>query len=759
MRLGSSRSGLTPGLQFLAFRPAQIHYSAELMKDTPPFLRILFLVLLSLFPSGAQDAKDPAQLDPSDIYFQGWMALRDSDEYREKEEYEKAFDSATRCKRYMDTVTLYHPDWKPHLIERKQKECAGALESLAPLLPAALDTDAPKLYNAGTTTPPPAARPLTPAEVLQATRIQRDLAEARAKLLEAQDLRNADAARYQRQIGELIAERDKLASSTLNAEIKQLKNRIDLVESEKKALARSLYETRTELTQTKTKLEAQLTESQAKEKAARKVANELNEMLKKERNVSNEVIVGLRQQQEQLADELRETKSLLTVEQRRSERLERLLTDSRGEVESLTTERDHLLKERDQLSELLQLNQGDRIQRLIEQNMTLARNLRESEEAIDSLAKNADLAAEESLRAQRDLAMAKAQIIELRKESDAELERTLTLERRLAEAHTELTARENISDLDEDLREENEMLREVAEKLLVTHKRRREQANLLIAAAKERADQDPSYEQAVNQLLGEEMALTPEQESLIDPIGSDGQFRFDADRATPEERELAGLQLRRYTNAISTAIDKAYNRGKTEVALELCEQLLDQNTGHVPTMINQGVIRLRMGLLDQASESFRNAVAMQGSTQLPYLHYLLGVTQHELNNLDDAEKEYEVAVQLDPSNADAHNSLGIVHAQKGKMGEAREHFELAYRIDNNLLETLENLTRLHQKMNENGAALNYYRQYRKAGGSPRPELETLLAEEINPPAANDEKKPAAKEPASPAAQPVLAEPN
>lgn len=729
------------------------------MKDAHTFLRILFLVLLSISPCGAQDEKDPAQLDPSDIYFQGWMALRDSDEYRETEEYEKAFDSATRCKRYMDTVTLYHPDWKPHLIERKQKECAGALESLAPLLPAALNAEAPKLYNSGTTTPSPAARPLTPAEVLQATRIQRDLAEARAKLLEAQDLRNADAARYQRQIGELIAERDKLASSTLNAEIKQLKNRIDLVESEKKALARTLYETRTELTQTKTKLEAQLTESQTKEKAARKVANELNEMLEKERHVSNDVIVGLRQQQEQLADELRETKSLLTVEQRRSERLERLLTDSRGEVESLIAERDHLLKERDQLSELLQLNQGDRIQRLIEQNMTLARNLRESQEAIDNLAKNADIAAEESLRAQRDLAMAKSQIIELRKESDAELQRTLTLERRLAEAHTELAARENISDLDEDLREENEMLREVAEKLLVTHKRRREQANLLIAAAKERADEDPSYEQAVTQLLGEEMALTPEQESLIDPIGSDGQFRFDADRATPEERELAGLQLRRYTNAISTAIDKAYNRGKTEVALELCEQLLDQNTGHVPTMINQGVIRLRMGLLDQASESFRNAIAMQGSTQLPYLHYLLGVTQHELNNLDDAEKEYEVAVQLDPSNADAHNSLGIVHAQKGKMGEAREHFELAYRIDKNLLETLENLTRLHQKMNEGEAALNYYRQYRKAGGSPRPELEALLAEEINPPAVAEEEKPAAKEAASPATQPVLAEPN
>lgn len=729
------------------------------MKDAHTFLRILLLVLLTLAPSWGQVAEDPAQLDPSDIYFQGWLALRDSDEYRDQEEYEKAFDSATRCKRYMDTVTLYHPEWKPHLVERKQKECAGAIESLAPRLPAALNAEAPKLYNSPSTTPPPASRPLTPAEVLQATRIQRDLAEVRAKLLEAQDLRNADAARYQRQIGELMAERDKLASSTLHTEIKQLKNRIDLVESEKKAISRSLYDTRTELTQTKTKLETQLADSQNKEKAARKVANELDAMLAKERNVSNEVIVGLRQQQTQLANELKETKSLLTVEQRRSEKLERLLTDSRGEVESLTAERDHLLKERDQLSELLQLNQGDRIQRLIEQNMTLARNLRESEEAIDRLAKDADAAADDFLRAQRDLAMAKSQIIELRKESDSELQRTLTLERRLGEAHTELSARENLSDLDEDLREENQMLREVAEKLLVTHKRRRQQADLLIAAAKERADNDPSYEQAVQQLLGEELALTPEQESLIDPTGSDGQFRFDADRATPEERELAGIQLRRYTTAIGTAIEKAYNRGKTEVALELCEQLLDQNTGHVPTMINQGVIRLRMGLLDQATESFRNAVAMQGSTQLPYLHYLLGVTQHELNNLDDAEKEYEVAVQLDPTNADAHNSLGIVHAQKGKMGEAREHFELAYRIDQSLLEPLQNLARLHQKMGENGAALNYYRQFRKAGGSPEPDLETLLAEELVAPAIAEEEKPADKKAQPAAAQPVLAKPN
>ena len=105
------------------------------MKALPPFFLVLIFSLLPLLNIGAQDEPAPSKLDPSDIYFKGWMELRDADEYQKSEEYQKAFEAATRCKRMMDTVTLYHPLWKPHLIERKQQETLSKLETLAPLLP------------------------------------------------------------------------------------------------------------------------------------------------------------------------------------------------------------------------------------------------------------------------------------------------------------------------------------------------------------------------------------------------------------------------------------------------------------------------------------------------------------------------------------------------------------------------------------------------------------------------------------------------
>lgn len=707
------------------------------MTEVPRILLSLLIWLTIGLTAAAQQEQNPAELDPEDIYFQAWMAVEDSIEFRDAEEYQKAFDAAGSAKRYLDTVTLYHPTWKPDFVRGKRAQTDAALEELAPLLPKKVASDAPRLLNSQPAPDAAASRALTPAEILQASRIQRDLAETQKSLAEMSNLRNAEVTRLQRKVRELEQERNQLASSTLQTQVKKLRNHIDLVEEEKKVLAASLYQTQTELKETRDSLQSQVEELTVKERAARQVANELNAMLEKQNEVAGDVIKGLRTQLKSSEKELKETRLALMAESSRSERLERLLNDARGELESLAVERDQLLKERDELANLLQLNQGDRIQRLIEQNMTLARDLRENQERVESLNQVADEDAVELLKAKRDLAMAKSQIMELRESSDSEMQRRIQLERRLTDMHAELKSRENLADVDSDLREENQMLREMAEDFLVKAKRQREQAELLVEAAKSRAEDDPNYEIALQQIIGEKLVLTEEQRTLIQTAPVDGQFRFDADRASPEERELAGIKLRRYTNALTTAIERAYSRGKTEVALDLCEQLLDSNPAHVPTMVNEGIVHLRMGQPAKALTSFNNAVTMQGTVRLPYLHYLLGVTHHSLNQLQDAATEYEVAVALQPGNAEAHNRLGIVHAMSNEVGQAREHFELAVRIDPSSLEPLENLVRLHQEQDEIEAALNYYRLYLKAGGPPRPELESLITQQLQDAAADE----------------------
>ena len=125
------------------------------MKVAHSFYRIIFLSLLPLLACWGQEAlenTDPSTLDPSDVYFQSWMALRDADEHQKKEEFERAFEAATRSKRLTDTVTLYHPQWKPHLVTRKRKEVVSKLEKLATLLPNQAASALP-LYQRNHSTP------------------------------------------------------------------------------------------------------------------------------------------------------------------------------------------------------------------------------------------------------------------------------------------------------------------------------------------------------------------------------------------------------------------------------------------------------------------------------------------------------------------------------------------------------------------------------------------------------------------------------
>ena len=721
------------------------------MKVPHPFVSLLFGLFLVCF-SNAQDEKaDPATLDPSDIYFQSWMALRDADEYQQKEEYEKAFESATRSKRLADTLALYHPEWKVHLVARKQKESSSKLVSIGKLLPKDAASDLPLYQSTQPSVAKPVAPGLTAAEILQATKIQRELAETKKALARSENQRNADVARLQKRLTELTAERDRLANSTLQQEVRELKNRIDLVEDEKRILARKLNEARTELTAANRRA----TELDEKEKKARLVANQLNAMLEKERKAANGVIQGIRDQKDAQSKALAETKQLLIIEQQRTRRLESLLADTRGEVESLTNERNHLLKERDHLAELLKLNQGDRIQRMLEENLTLARNLREAEEIAKNLSNSVDEGAKELLEAKRDIALAKSKIIEQRSENDAQMQRSRELERKLTEAYDELKARESLADLDSDLAEENRVLRKVADRFLTTQKRRREQAALLLKTAKENK-QDSNLAQAVEQLVGEEIALTIDEKMMIQSDNSvtGSLVRDDRTRSTPEQVQLANAELRRYTNVVDGLIENAYRRGKIEVALDLSEELIESNPGYYPAMLDQGVILLKMGHPRRAIESFDNATILRGGGGLPYANFMKGVAYHSLGEIENAQLEYETTIKLDPSNADAFNRLGILHVNAGRLGEARENFEIAYRLDDTHLEPLFNLSTLHSEMGEVPAALNYYRKYRNAGGHPQPDLESLLAQAKKD---EDELKKKNKA-AAPTSTPVIAPP-
>jgi tetratricopeptide (TPR) repeat protein len=76
-------------------------------------------------------------------------------------------------------------------------------------------------------------------------------------------------------------------------------------------------------------------------------------------------------------------------------------------------------------------------------------------------------------------------------------------------------------------------------------------------------------------------------------------------------------------------------------------------------------------------------VATSARQNLANAHYNLGVEYHNEGKHDEAIKECQEALSIDPNHANAHCILGLVYYTKGKHDEAIEEYQKALRIDPN----------------------------------------------------------------------------
>lgn len=72
-------------------------------------------------------------------------------------------------------------------------------------------------------------------------------------------------------------------------------------------------------------------------------------------------------------------------------------------------------------------------------------------------------------------------------------------------------------------------------------------------------------------------------------------------------------------------------------------------------------------------------------------HYILGFLYDERGQVDNAIREFEVALTLDPNYAEAHNNLGVAYYKKGWMDQAIEKFQIAIRLDSKYADAYNNL--------------------------------------------------------------------
>jgi tetratricopeptide (TPR) repeat protein len=107
--------------------------------------------------------------------------------------------------------------------------------------------------------------------------------------------------------------------------------------------------------------------------------------------------------------------------------------------------------------------------------------------------------------------------------------------------------------------------------------------------------------------------------------------------------------------------------------------------------------------LDRTSESLRQA--QDRDLDLAPVHRVAGLLRANAGFYEQAEAEYQRAIELDPSNGDAYRRLGQVYERSNRMDQALAAFEKAVEVDPNYFKVYQDLgTFYRQRGNETEAA-------------------------------------------------------
>jgi tetratricopeptide (TPR) repeat protein len=520
------------------------------------------------------------------------------------------------------------------------------------------------------------------------------------------ELRNAEA--------NLQSMRAKLAAAPVESEVQSLNQRIESLEQERQAMSMALTQSR----ESHTEALSRIATLEADMKVLQQKRSDLDRDLIAEREVANSVVAGQRKQLDLLEQELEQKNSELTKANERIAGLSKELEESRQAFSQLRSERDTLIQERDQMSALLKLNESGRIQDLIEQNMSLAKNLREANEKVENLSRENNADKDAYTDALRDLAIAKTQINNLQQEKHEQDKRLAELEVRLKSEESALSKGESNADP-----AEAELLRDIIKRQLRTQERRRQARELLVDAAREIGTGDERISKAIEIFDSGEIALSPEEQKLIADRQVDGEFvsPFARDRATVSQ---ATSELTRDISAFERTAEKSFVAGRLLPTRELYEMIIEQHPGHTPSLCKLGVVHLKLDDPMAAIDAFRRAVELEENNA--YAHRMLGFSFMQMGDIPAADKAIAKAVELAPNDAKSQLLLATLRYRLGRLGEAESHFKAAINADPMPSEPYYNLALLCSRDRRFEDAKNYYQQALERGAQPDPKLEETI---------------------------------
>lgn len=515
---------------------------------------------------------------------------------------------------------------------------------------------------------------------------------------------------------ELESLRARLAAAPVQSEMDRMNSRLRSLEQEREAMGMALTQSREE----QLKSLAKINTLTADYKAMRQQAADLENNLKIERRQSNEVTSAQLQQLQRLEATLKQKDADITAANNRVTSLQKELQESKDAFQELRTERDELLRDRDHMAALLKLSESGRIQQLIEQNMGLAKELREAKERVERINKDNDETKDELTEALRDLAITKSKIIALQTEKRAQDQRMSELELQLNSNEKSIASGKATTN-----DEEAQTLRDIIKRQLRVQERRKKAATLLLAAAKKQtASGDSGYDEAVAMLTDGEVTLTAEEQKILDTRHVDGEI-YSPYAGSRERVGVATSALHEQIDNYTRAAVRAFSSQRLSASREVLEMILDIHPGHIPTMTKLGIVEMRLDDPVAATQVLR--LAVENDETQPLSHRLLGLALYKTGDLANAEKELRRATEIDPHDSAGFAILGNTLLRMKRTQEAEDAYKKAIAIDPASAEALHNLALLCHRANRDAEARTFYQQALDNGAQPNLKLEAEIA--------------------------------
>jgi TPR repeat protein len=380
------------------------------------------------------------------------------------------------------------------------------------------------------------------------------------------------------------------------------------------------------------------------------------------------------------------------------------------------------------MAELLKLNESGQLSELINQNMDLAKKLREASERVDMLSKDGNETKDEYAAALNDLVVAKTAINNFKREKQSQDKRIEELESRLRNEDKSLADNPAADPA------ETEVLRNIIQKLRRQQERRRESSEVLLQAIGEKSKKDPSIASAVELMNAAELPLSPEELKIAD-IAEDHRIAANIDAAGARPREAVfeeTRQLNKSTAPYKQAAQRAFLSERLESARELLQMVTEANPGDIQAICSLGVINLRRkddpAAAMAAVENFRRAVELD--SQNPYAQRMLGKSLMQAGPGGEAEAEASLkrAVELAPTNATNHVVLGLLFYETGREKEAEDEFKAAIACDDTMSESYFNLAVLYGHQGKKKKGMECYQDSLLRNGKPDNDLQKRLEE-------------------------------